>query len=465
MTNKIAPNLTREVPNAIEIEQAVLGALISKGEAYFLVNNILTESCFYKPENHYIYKAIHTLSVTGKPVDMLTVIDYLQKANQLDMVGGYVYINQLTNAVASTANLEAHSYILREKAIKRAQIDLGHRLVEKGFSNTADPLEVNDWATDEVFKMATLSVLSQDQTNEAVAKEIMEEIYAAAQTQGLTGLRTGYKEQDEVLGGYQAPNLIIWAARPGMGKTAKMLSEAYYMAVVLDIPVLIFSMEMSRKELIKRLAVIHSQVGSWIYRQKTVNEPLTRKFETELHELAHKKIIIDDTPAISPEQMRTRAKKEIAKNGIKIVFADYLQLMTGRGDMEATRISYCSRKSKALAKELEVPVVMLAQVNRETAKRGGGSEPQLTDLKGSGSIEEDADIIGFIHRPPYYQENAKDKKQAYFIIAKHRNGSLARIESRFLHDKAQFVDPGEDVIKLDEEDKKNDESKNDNLPF
>lgn len=454
----------RQQPQATELEEAVLGALLLEQDSYFKVSDILASGCFYKQEYKYIFKAIKKLNNTGKDVDTLTVVEELRSNNQLKLVGGPGVIAGLTNRIASSAHLESHAMILREKWLKRQQISLGHRLIEMGYNNSKDPLESTDWAAEEVYKMATLTTLASEQTNEELAKEIMEDIYTAAKQQGLTGLKTGFREQDEVLGGYQAPNLVVWAARPGMGKTAKMLKEAYYMAVVLDIPVLIFSMEMSRKELLKRLAVIHADksIGAWIYRQKGINNDYTRKFEQQLMELASKNIIIDDTPAITPEQMRNRAKKEIVKNGIKIIFADYLQLMTGKGDNPASSISYCSRKSKALAKELNVPVIMLAQVLRDVAKRGG--EPQLSDLKGSGSIEEDADIVGFVHRPPYYDENAQDKKESIFIIAKHRNGALARIEARFLHARAEFVNPGEDVYKFDD-DEKAEEDKDDSLPF
>lgn len=459
--------MDRIEPQAIELEEAVLGALLLEQDSYFTVSSILSTGCFNKPEYKYIYKAIRKLNQAGKDVDTLMVVEELRGANQLKIVGGPAVISGLTNRVASSAHLESHALVLREKWIKRQQISLGHRLIEMGYNNASDPLESTDWAAEEVYKMSSLTTLAQEQSNEDVAREIMQDIYSAAQQQGMTGIRTGFKDQDECLGGYQAPNLVIWAARPGMGKTAKMLKEAYYMAVVLGIPVLIFSLEMSRKELLKRLAILHADksIGSWIYRQKGVNADYTKKFEHDLMELAAKNIIIDDTPAITPEQMRNRAKKEIVKNGIKIIFADYLQLMTGKGDNSANQISYCSRKSKALAKELNLPVIMLAQVLRGVATRGGDREPQLSDLKGSGSIEEDADIVGFVHRPPYYDENAQDKKESIFIIAKHRNGALARIEARFLHSRAEFVNPGEDVHRFEDDERTDDEKKDDSLPF
>lgn len=456
----------RQQPQAIELEEAVLGALLLEQDSYFKVSSVLTNGCFYKQEYQYIWKAIKKLNQAGKDVDTLTVVEELRGANQLQLVGGPGVIAGLTNRIASSAHLESHALILREKWIKRQQISLGHRLIEMGYNNANDPLESTDWAAEEVYKMSTLTTLASEQSNEEVAHEIMEDLYAAAKQSGIVGLRTGFREQDECLGGYQAPNLVVWAARPGMGKTAKMLKEAYYMAVVLGIPVLIFSMEMSRKELLKRLAIIHADksIGSWIYRQKGANNNYTEKFKKQLFDLASKNIIIDDTPAITPEQMRNRAKKETVKNGIKIIFADYLQLMTGKGTNTADQISYCSRKSKALAKELNVPVIMLAQVLRDVAKRGG--EPQLSDLKGSGSIEEDADVVGFVHRPPYYDENAQDKKESIFIIAKHRNGALARIEARFLHERAEFVNPGEDVYRFEDDDRSAaDKEKDDSLPF
>lgn len=458
--------MDREQPQAIQLEEAALGAMMLISDSYFTVSNLLTTACFYKPEHRYIWKAIRRLNEAGKAVDILTVSQELRSNGQLQMVGGPGAIAKLTNAVASASHLEDHALILREKAIKRQQISIGHRLIEKGYNEATDPIESSEWAAEEVYKMATLAALAQEQTNEDVAKEIMQDIYDAAAQEGVTGIRSGFKEQDEILGGYQAPNLVVWAARPGMGKTAKMLCEAYYIAVVLEQPVLIFSLEMSRKELLKRLAVIHADksIGAWIYRQKGVNNDYTRKFEQDLMDLATKNIIIDDTPALSPEMMRNRAKKEAVKSGIKIIFADYLQLMTGKGDNSAASISYCSRKTKALAKELNLPIIMLAQVLRDVAKRGGDREPQTHDLKGSGSIEEDADIIGFVHRPPYYDENAADKKEAYFIIAKHRNGSLARIPARFLHDRAQFVNEGEDVHKFEQEETNN-QAEDDNLPF
>lgn len=457
--------MTRELPQAEDLEQIVLGSMIIEPDSYFTVSNILGTSCFNKQENKYIWKVIRDLNEQARPVDILTVSQELQKRGQIKLVGGPVTIAKLTNSVASSAHIEYHALILREKQIKRQQISLGHRLVERGYNSTDDPLVTSEWAADEVFKIATLTNLHAEDSNEQLAKQIVEEMKASAVNNGMVGLKTGFDEQDDVLGGYQAPNLIITAARPGMGKTAKMLCEAYYIAVILDEPVLIFSMEMSKKELLKRLALIHAQMGAWIYRQKGLNTDYTKRFEQKLYDLATKKIIIDDTPAISSEQMRNRAKREVVKNGIKIIFADYLQLMSGPGE-DVSRISHCSRQAKQLAKELNIPVNMLAQVGRGVQTRGGDKEPQLSDLKGSGSIEEDADIVIFVHRPPYYDESITDKKKAFFIIAKHRNGSLARIESRFIHDRAQFVDPDKDVHKIDDEQeqaKKN--SQQEDLPF
>lgn len=448
----------KTVPSDKDLERTVLGTLLMYSESFHIVNDILTDDCFFYTENQYVYKSIRKLNEASKPVDILTVTDFLRKKKQLDLIGGPAEIAKLTNLVSGAFNISEHCYILREKAIKRHQIAIGSLLLQKGYDHSIDALETNDWAAEEVFKMAMLTNLSNEQTNEEVAEEIINDIHKSINNTGINGLKTGFSQQDEVLGGYQAPNLVVWAARPGMGKTAKMLCEAYYIAVVLEQPVLIFSMEMSRKELFKRMATIHSKVGSWIYRQKSLNKDITSHFETKIMELATKNIIIDDTPAITPEQMKNKAKKEIVKRGVKIVFADYLQLMTGKGLEGAAEISYCSRKSKAMAKELDIPVVMLAQINREVMKRGGDKEPQLSDLKGSGSIEEDADIVGFVHRPPYFGES-NDKKEAYFIISKHRNGPLARIESRYLHDRMQFVDPGEDVIKFEEK------PKQDGTPF
>lgn len=452
----------REIPQAEDLERIVLGAMILEPDSYFTVSNILATGCFNKPEHKYIFKVIRDLNEQARAVDLLTVVDELKKRGQLKIIGGPAAISKLTIGVASAAHIEHHSFILREKEIKRQQISLGNRLVERGYNDADDPLHTSEWAADEVFKITNLTKLHHEDSNEAVVKQIIEELEATALQGGMVGINTGFEEQDNVLGGYQAPNLIITAARPGMGKTAKMLCEAYHIAVVQDIPVLIFSMEMSKKELLKRLAVIHAKVGAWIYRQKGLNTEYTDRFKKSITELATKKIIIDDTPAISSEQMRNRAKREMVKNGIKIIFADYLQLMSGPGE-DVSRISHCSRQSKQLAKELNIPVNMLAQVGRAV----NGREPQLSDLKGSGSIEEDADVVVFVHRPPYYDDTIKDKKQAFFIVAKHRNGSLARIESRFIHDRAQFVDPGKDVHTFDDDKEQvaKAQSKTENLPF
>jgi replicative DNA helicase len=443
-------------PQARDIEEAVLGALMLEKDAYFVVSEILKPESFYEKSHELIYQAIVDLAVSQRPVDMLTVTDQLRKNGNLEAIGGPFYISQLTEKVASTAHLEYHAGIVARKYLARELIHYTGTVQGKAFDETIDIEELMQEAEGELFKIAQRNIKNEAMQINPIIKESMELLQkAATQKEGLSGLRSGFSALDKITSGWQNSDLVIIAARPAMGKTAFVLSMAKNMAVNFDIPVALFSLEMSNVQLVNRLIVNVCEIPG----EKIKNGQLApfewEQLDYKIKDLYDSKIYVDDTPSLSIFELRTKARRLVREHGVKCVFIDYLQLMNASGMNFGSReqeVSTISRSLKGLAKELNIPIIALSQLNRGVESRQGieGKRPQLADLRESGAIEQDADMVCFIHRPEYYKifEDESGRSLiglAEIIVAKHRNGATGDVHLRFKSEFAKFMNVDEDI--------------------
>jgi len=433
-------------PHAIDIEEIVLGQLMIDNEAAVLVIGLLKPECFYKEAHHFIYKAIFDLAVDESPINIITVIEELRKKSNLERCGGAHYITSLSQKVSTTAHVEYHAKIVAQKYIQRELIRISSTIQEKAFDSDIDVSDLIDDAQAQIFTLAEgkfnkESLPINDIINDAI-KKIQE---ASKREDGLSGLPTGFTGIDRVTSGLQNSDLIIIAARPSMGKTAFILSMLRNMAVDHNIPIAMFSLEMSNIQLVNRLIISETEIDH----DKIKNGRLTPDewvaLETRTKSLTQAPIYLDDTPALSIFEFRAKCRRLKTKYDIKCVFVDYLQLMNapGAGSREQ-EISSISRQLKALAKELAIPVVALSQLNR-SVDTNKDSRPQLSNLRESGAIEQDADIVCFIHRPEYYKIYEDNEGNsligvAEIIIAKHRNGAVEDVKLHFEKRFAKFTD-------------------------
>lgn len=436
-------------PQALDLEEAVLGGLLLDQDAVTNSIDIIREEYFYTPEYREIFKAIKQLFYNSFPVDILTVVEQLKKNGTLEMVGGAYKISTLTSRVTSGAHIEYHARILSEKYIQRELIRVSTETIKDAYDETTDVIELLDKTETNLMDISDKNFKSDFQTLESLLFEAKQEIEAAQKAGGITsGVPSGFRDLDSVTTGFHKGTLIILAARPAMGKTALALSMARNMAVDHNIPIAFFSLEMTALELTMRL--ISSEVEIAGDRLKKGDQ--LRKDEVErLHDigrLANAPIYIDDTPQLKIFELRAKCRRLKQKYGIKMIFIDYLQLMSGNSDNKGgnreQEISTISRQLKALSKELSVPVLALAQLSRAVETRGGTKKPMLSDLRESGAIEQDADIVMFIYRPEYYGITEGDDKgptvgMADVLIAKHRSGPVGEVRLRFESNFAKFV--------------------------
>jgi replicative DNA helicase len=443
-------------PQAVELEKAVLGALMLEKDAYSIVSEILKPECFYEKAHERIYTAIVDLAVNQRPVDMLTVTEQLRKNGDLELVGGPYYIAQLTQMVASSAHIEYHARIIAQKYLARELISFTALVQGKAFDETIDVDDLMQEAEGKLFEISQRNVKKDVIQIDPIiveAKELMKK--AAAQKEGLSGLHSGFHELDKITCGWQNSDLIIIAARPAMGKTAFVLSMAKNMAVHYNIPVAIFSLEMSNVQLVNRLIVNVTGIPGDKIKSGRLEDYEWEQFDFKIKDLQHAPIYIDDTPSLSVFELRTKARRLVREHGIKCIIIDYLQLMNASGMNFGSReqeVSMISRSLKGLAKELDIPVIALSQLNRGVENRQGneGKRPQLADLRESGAIEQDADMVCFIHRPEYYKITEDEHGNslvglAEIIIAKHRNGAIGDVKLRFKSEFAKFTNLDEDV--------------------
>ena len=437
-------------PQAIELEEAVLGALMLDNEALSDTIDILKPEYFYKIEHQKIFDSIIVLFNESKPVDILTIIEQLKKSGELENIGGAFYITQLTNNVASSANTEYHARIIVEKFIQRSLIQISSSIIKDSFDETIDVFDLLSNAEQELFSVTEGSLRkSYSKMSELISSAINNIEELKNKEDGLSGVPSGFSRLDRVTSGWQKSDLVIIAARPGMGKTALALTMCRNIAINHKTPIGIFSLEMSTDQLVNRLISSESEIPSNKLRKGNLEEYEFVQLHEKIKDLAEAPIYIDDTPGLSVFELRAKARRLVKNHGVKIIIVDYLQLMTAGGNKIGNReqeISTISRSLKGIAKELKIPAIALSQVNRGVESRTSTSKrPILADLRESGAIEQDADIVTFIYRPEYYKiyewENSDDSRgQAEIIIAKHRNGPLDNIRLKFINTLAKFSD-------------------------
>ena len=442
-------------PQAIDLEEAVLGGIMLEKDAFISVIDILKAESFYTEAHQKIFKAILDLSSNEKPIDILTVTEELRKNNQLDEIGGPIYISKLTNRVASAANIEFHARIVAQKHIQRELIRVSSEIQTRAFDESIDVDDLLDFSEQELFQIAEGNIKRETVKINILIKEAILQIEEAGKTEGsLIGVPSGYTKVDRITSGWQKSDLIIIAARPSMGKTAFALSMAKNIAVDHNRPIGFFSLEMSSIQLVTRLIVSETELPSHRIRNGKLDDHEWKQLESNIKTLVEAPIFIDDTPAISLFEFRAKARRLKLQYKVELIVVDYLQLMTSTSDARGSReqeVSSISRSLKAIAKELEIPIIALSQLNRSVEMRSGNKRPQLSDLRESGAIEQDADLVIFIHRPEKFgiltdEEGNSNKGLAEIIVAKHRNGPIGDVTLRFREEMAKFVEPDESDI-------------------
>ncbi len=459
-------------PQTIPMEEVVLGALMIDREALPMVMDTLRPESFYLEAHQYIYRAIIRLFERSNPVDLLTVTEELRKSGDLEKIGGGYYLVELTNRIASAANIEYHARIIAQKHIQRELIHVSTKIIKDAYQDTTDVFTLLDDAEKGLFAITQNNLSRTFETMGSLGSRVLKQVEdVAKKDDGLTGVPTDFTDLDRITSGWQSSDLIIIAARPGMGKTSFVLAVAlnaakYFLQVFQDNqkkaeknqeegkepPVLkgvaLFSLEMANTQLMQRLISMESEIPATKMRNGKMADYEWQQLQSTVERLSDVPIFIDDTPAINIFELRAKCRRLKMQHNIQLVIVDYLQLMTGasegnKGGNREQEIASISRALKSLAKELEVPVIALSQLSRAVETRGGSKRPQLSDLRESGSIEQDADIVSFIYRPEYYQiledETGQSLKGiAEFIIAKHRNGALETVKLKFTDTFAKF---------------------------
>ncbi len=436
-------------PQAVDLEEAVLGAMMLEKDALTNIIDILQPKSFYKEANGKIYAAIRTLFNDSQPVDILTVTNQLKKTGELEITGGAYYITSLTNRVASAANVEFHARIISQKYIQRELIRISTETIRNAYEDTTDVFDLLDTAESSLYSVVESNIRKKYESMSTLLGQAIKQIEIARnQKTGVTGVESGFTELDRITSGWQNSDLIIIAARPAMGKTAFVLSLGRNAAVDFKKPIAVFSLEMSSIQLVSRLIASESELNAEKLRKGQLEDHEFEQLNAKIGKLAEAPIFIDDTPALSIFELRAKARRLHQQHGIKMLVVDYLQLMTAGGDNRGNReqeISSISRSLKSIAKELNIPVIALSQLSRAVETRGGDKKPQLSDLRESGAIEQDADMVLFIHRPEYYGLEADEsgnstQGKAEIIIAKHRNGKTGSVALKFIDRLAKFTD-------------------------
>lgn len=436
-------------PQAVELEEAVLGALMLERDALTNIIDILKPESFYKDAHMRIFSAIQDLFTRSEPVDILTVTQELKKTGELDLIGGAYYITQLTNRVASAANAEFHARIIAQKYIQRELIRISTKTITDAYEDSHDVFDLLDSAEKNLFSIVEGNIRKNYDKMSTLIKKAIDQIDVAKNRKdGLSGIPSGLTALDRITNGWQKSDLVIIAARPAMGKTALVLSMARNAAVEFKKPVAIFSLEMSSLQLVTRLIASESELPSEKIKKGSLRDDEFAQLHAKTASLADAPMFIDDTPGLSVFELRAKARRLKDQHKIELIIVDYLQLMTAGGEGKGNReqeIATISRSLKGLAKELEVPVIALSQLSRAVETRGGDKRPQLSDLRESGAIEQDADMVMFIHRPEYYnitedETGMSTAGMAELIIAKHRNGPIDSAKTRYVAQYTKFID-------------------------
>lgn len=434
-------------PQAVDIECAVLGAILIDPSSYNAVSDMLFPELFYEAKNGIVCEAILRIKNNGSRVDLLTTVQELKRMGEIENIGGAYYVSTLTNRIASAANIESHTRILMEKYLKRECIMLSTQLIKKAYEPESDPFDVFEQSEKNMTAMTSRLFVTKSETSHTLLKKFLEENAAIVNNKGsMIGVPSGFHALDVVTHGWNKSDLIILAARPGMGKTAFVVGTAAH-AVKQKIPVGVFSLEMSSLQLFKRIASQESDIPLEMISYKGLQESDLKLLLRDIEPLMQGNLFIDDTGGISLYDLKNRARKWKRENKIELLVVDYLQLIDAgiKGNREQ-EVSSISRALKALAKELDIPIIALSQLSRQVENRpGGDKKPKLSDLRDSGAIEQDADLVLFIHRAEYYGieyfgDNTSTKGHAEIIIAKNRHGALETVGLQWIAECTKFVD-------------------------
>jgi replicative DNA helicase len=429
-------------PQNIDAEMSMLGAVLINEETLADVSEHVTAKDFYDKRHATIYAAMMSLYEHHKPVDLLTLTDQLKKKDELDMIGGSSYLSELTNYVPTAAHAEAYAEMVSQKAVRRRLIKASGEISELGYDEETTTQELLEKAEAELFSVSDQS-LKQDLTSiETILTDSFDRMEELHRNKGaLRGVRTGWRDLDNMTAGLQRSDLIILAARPAMGKTTLVTNLAYNVATVAKQSVLFFSLEMSKEQLVDRMLADASGVDAWNIRTGNLSDDDFSKLSEAMGEMAEAPIFLDDTPGLSVLEMRTKARRAAHDGPLGLIIVDYLQLMQGSGRDNGNRVqevSEISRGLKLIARELNVPVIALSQLSRSVESRSP-QIPQLADLRESGSIEQDADIVMFIYREAYYNPETERENITDLIIAKHRNGPVGKVELYFHPERLRFM--------------------------
>jgi len=437
-------------PQARDLEEAVLGGLMLDEDAVVEVIDVLKPESFYVAAHQHIFQAISDLFARTQPIDILTVTEQLRKNGTLDEVGGPFYVTKLTHRVGSTANIDHHARIVSEKYILRELIRSSNKVIKEAYEETTDVFELLDSAEQNLFNITEQNLRRSYDKMSNLVSQALEQIQAIKGNQeGVVGISSGFTALDRITSGWQKSDLVILAARPGMGKTSFVLSVARNAAVDFNKPVAVFSLEMSSLQLVNRLISSETGLSSEKLKRGDLEDHEWIELTTKVDRLSDSPIFIDDTPGLNIFELRAKCRRLKMQHDIQMIIIDYLQLMSGTGDKRGgnreQEIATISRSLKGIAKELNVPVIALSQLSRAVETRGGDKRPQLSDLRESGSIEQDADMVIFLYRPEYYgfdqdEEGNPTKGTAEIIISKHRNGALATVKLRFVAQNVRFED-------------------------
>ncbi len=454
----IDPGLGHLPPQSTDTERLVLGALMIDKDAFTVISEILRPETFYDERNQKVYAAIQALSINEHPVDFITVVEQLKRDGNLDLVGGESYVMDITSHVVSSAHVEYHARILAQKFLARELISFASKIETLAFDESNDIEIVMQEAEGKLFELSQKN-MRQDYTQidpiVARAVEIMQ--LAAANTGGLTGVASGFTKLDEMTSGWQKSDLVILAGRPAMGKTSFALSIAKNIAIDNRVPTAFFSLEMSNVQLVNRLISNTCEIDSKKVMNGQLDDSEWNRLDKNIRKLDGAPLYLDDTPGLSIFELRTKARRLVREKDVKIIMIDYLQLMNANGMRFGNRqeeVSTISRSLKSLAKELDIPIIALSQLNRSVEQRDNsndGKRPQLSDLRESGAIEQDADMVLFVHRPEYYHiyhdENGNDLHgMAQIIIAKHRKGAVGDVLLHFVGQYTKFANPEDTYV-------------------
>ncbi len=441
-------------PNAIDFEKLVLGTFLIDKKGLDYTIDLLQPEVFYDPRHQVIFEAILKLFRDNHPVDLMTVIQELKRQEKLSLAGGDHYIIELTLGVSSSAHIEYHVRIILEKYILRSLINVSANVIDNSYKESTDVFELLDKAEQSFFEITNGTIKKGFDTANSLVKQAVETIKSLKDKEGLSGIPSGFTALDNATGGWQNSDLVIIAARPAMGKTAFLLSMARNIAVGHKIPLALFSLEMASVQLITRMISSETGISSEKLRKGQMADDEWQRLYSNVSELENAPLFIDETPSLSVFDFRAKCRRLVMQHGVKIIMVDYLQLMTANsggknaGNREQ-EIATISRSLKAIAKELNVPVIALSQLSRSVESRPG-KRPQLSDLRESGAIEQDADIVSFIFRPEYYKiavwdndeegQESSTENQAELIIAKHRNGATEDVRLSFIKNLGKFTD-------------------------